>query len=145
MFLKERFNDGRCDRQGRFYSGILSNQHKENPGYFLQLGIDKKVKVFLNDIACNNAPNFSLDSSKFYYADSFRFETYILDFDKEKGECSNKKIFAKSDIGYFDGAAIDKDGYLWWAIQDGYAIRRLIISINFIYFKKEKRINLIIS
>jgi L-arabinonolactonase len=110
-----RFNDGRVDRQGRFWAGSMVEGEGEAKGKLYCLdGTD--LKVCLTGIAISNSICFSPDGKQLYFADSPRRTILRYDIDPESGTISNRQIFAKTPKGAFpDGANIDAEGCLWSA------------------------------
>ena len=48
-------------------------------------------------------------------SETFDSVIYVADFDLERGEVSNRRVFAKLDAGGADGAAVDAEGCYWTA------------------------------
>jgi L-arabinonolactonase len=110
-----RFNDGRVDRQGRFWAGSMVEGEGEAVGklYCLE-GSD--VKVCLTGISISNSICFSPDGKYLYFADSPRRTILRYDIDPVRGTIGNRHVFAKTPQGAFpDGANIDAEGHLWSA------------------------------
>jgi L-arabinonolactonase len=110
-----RFNDGRIDRQGRFWAGSMVEGEGPAIGklYCLE-GSD--VKVCLTGISISNSICFSPDGKHLYFADSPRRMILRYDIDPVSGTIDNRQIFAKTPKGAFpDGANIDAEGHLWSA------------------------------
>lgn len=124
-----RFNDGRIDRQGRFWAGTM-NQNETAPTAKLYCYDDfcdshKQCTELLSNITVSNGLCFSPDGKTMYHADSPTREIYQYDFDIKTAQLSNKKRFAITDEGCFpDGSCIDEAGYLWNAQWAGSQIVR---------------------
>jgi sugar lactone lactonase YvrE len=114
-----RFNDGRCDRQGRFWAG--STRWPDSPRPFgtsafwrcdaggLTLGIDNTS--IANGIA------FSPDGRVMYVADRPNWQILAFDYDPATGTPSNRRRFATVPEGEVpDGAAVDAEGGYWIAM-----------------------------
>lgn len=121
-----RLNDGRVDRQGRFWSGAMVET--ENPEgilaglYRLDRGTAQQMET---NIKIANGLCWSLDSKTMYFADSPRRTLYAYDFDAQSGDISNKRIFAETPEGISpDGSIIDAEGYLWNAQWGGSQVVR---------------------
>ena len=113
-----RFNDGKTDRQGRFWSGTVF----EAPGKTLQftgslwrLDPDLTCHRMVTGIAASNGLAFSPDSRTLYYADSQGGFVWAWDFDPASGEIENRRVFIdfRSTGGCADGATVDADGCYW--------------------------------
>lgn len=118
-FTGLRLNDGRVDRQGRFWAGSMvesSAQDAEgNPAkgslYCVSRSTHKKV---LGEIDISNSLCWSLDSRTLYFADSPTQAILSFDFDPDSGELNNQKVFARTDgTSTPDGSIIDAEGFLW--------------------------------
>lgn len=128
------FNDGHCDRQGRFWIGSknpwevgASDPLKiKASGAIYRLGHEKKlIKQTDNFLVCNGLV-FSLDSKYFFVANSPKRIIYRYDFDTETGTIHNPIIFVKiaDDAGVPDGMTFDSQGYLWNCHFNGWRITR---------------------
>jgi sugar lactone lactonase YvrE len=111
-----RFNDGKTDRQGRFWAGSLYDPDETKPtGALFRLDADRICHKMVDGIHASNGLAFSPDSKTMYYADSRRRIVWAWDFDKDDGALSNRRVFielAGAD-GVPDGAAVDIDGCYW--------------------------------
>jgi sugar lactone lactonase YvrE len=108
-----RFNDGRVDKQGRFWAGSMVEKPGEPNGklYCLAKGV---VQEHLTGIAISNSLCFSPDGRRVYFADSPRREILKFDLHPDTGTLSNRQVFARTPRGaYPDGSAIDSQGNLW--------------------------------
>lgn len=112
-----RFNDGKCDRKGRFWAGTMGNSAWDSPiGNLYKLDSDNALTTMVAGVKCSNGLAWSPDNRTFYYAESFAYIIHAFDHDPESGELSNKRMFAKIDpeSGSFpDGITIDVEGYIW--------------------------------
>jgi L-arabinonolactonase len=121
-----RFNDGRCDRAGRFWAGTV--QEKRVPGLaaFYRFDRDRSCTLMVDRLTVANGTAFSPDDRVLYTADSWTREIYAHDFDIRAGTIANRRVFARfgEDEGIPDGATVDKDGHLWIAHFDGWRITR---------------------
>ncbi len=110
-----RFNDGRCDRAGRFFSGTMNDKQRIPTGALWRLGPEGDFELLLDDIIVPNSLAFSPDNRRMYLSDTYRHEIYVLDYDIGAGRISNKRLFADlhGSPGRPDGSAIDADGCLW--------------------------------
>jgi sugar lactone lactonase YvrE len=111
-----RFNDGKTDRQGRFWAGSLydPDESKATGGLF-RLDPDLSCHKMVEEIHASNALAFSPDSRTMYYGDSRRRTVWAWDFDAADGAIRNRRVFVevKPGEGTADGAAVDDDGCYW--------------------------------
>jgi L-arabinonolactonase len=113
-----RFNDGRVDRQGRFWAGSMVEdaQLTEQSGslYCLQRG--GKARAHLNNIAISNGLCWSPDGLTMYHADSPTHQIFQYDFCPLNGTLNNKRLFATApDNAHPDGSIVDAQGCVWSA------------------------------
>ncbi len=122
-----RSNDGRCDRQGRFWMGTILDQ-KNSPDQYASLyslRVDGKITRHLTGLHISNALCWSPDSRKLYHADSPTHTLNVYDFDAEAGTLSNRRAFARTESGVEpDGACVDAQGYVWNAQWGGSRVVR---------------------
>ncbi len=108
-----RFNDGRCDRAGRFFwAGTLKDPEFTPTGLLFRLHENKAV-VRRTAIAVPNSLCWSPDGRTMYFADSPRHKIWAFDYDAEAGEITNERVFATPHPGFPDGSCVDVDGGLW--------------------------------
>ena len=111
-----RFNDGRVDRQGRFWSGTMVEG--DQPGVSAGLySFDRRygVRQHLGDVRISNSLCLSPDGRSLYFADSPTRTIRVFELDPE-GTLGPSRVFAQTPVGADpDGATIDADGCLWSA------------------------------
>ncbi|HWA91048.1 MAG TPA: SMP-30/gluconolactonase/LRE family protein [Rhizomicrobium sp.] len=112
-----RFNDGRVDRQGRFWAGTMEEiEPRAGLGNLYSVGPDGSVARRESGIAISNGLAWSPDGARMYFADSPLRTIYCYDFDTASGQISNRRVFARTPDGaHPDGAAVDSLGFLWSA------------------------------
>jgi sugar lactone lactonase YvrE len=112
-----RFNDGRCDPQGRMWAGTMNQKNWESPdGALYCLDENKEVSLKRSQVICSNGTAWSPDSRTMYHTESFRYAIFAYDFDPRSGEIANRRLFAEVDkkSGAFpDGLTVDADGGVW--------------------------------
>jgi L-arabinonolactonase len=121
-----RLNDGRCDRQGRFWAGSMDDEMVAPLGGLYRLDADLSVHKAESNIICSNSIAFSPDGATLYYADLGIDTIWAYDLDTATGNISNRRVFAstKDMQGKPDGSAVDSEGYLWNAMWDGWCLAR---------------------
>jgi len=117
------FNDGKADRQGRFWIGTLLKAFKmEGPGegtyYCYEAG---QWRAGIEGIKVPNGTCFSPDGRRMYRAESMHRKILQYDYDPVTGRPSNERIFAEMPEGFGipDGATVDSEGGMWSAIPFG--------------------------
>ncbi len=109
-----RFNDGRTDRQGRFWAGTMVEGDGRPLGRLYCLDRNGRVTRQPDPVFISNAICTSPDGSRLYFADSPRRTIYIYDLDGISGVLSNRRLFAETPEGAFpDGASTDREGFVW--------------------------------
>lgn len=124
-FADMRFNDGRCDRQGRFWSGtMVQDMAAANPAGALYRFDEHGVlsPPVVDALITQNGLAWSPDGTTMYLSDShpLRRQIWAFDYDIETGEPSNRRVFADLHdyTGRPDGAAVDADGCYWICAND---------------------------
>ena len=122
---RNRFNDGKVDRAGRFWAGTMDEGIRETSGALYRLDPDHSLATVDRDYIVANGPAFSPDGRVLYHNDSARQVTYASDID-DAGNASNRREFARfdGDDGFPDGMTVDAEGCLWIAFWDGWCVRR---------------------
>lgn len=111
-----RFNDGRVDRQGRFWAGSMVEGDGAPRGRLYRLDRDGTCTVCEDRIAISNSLCFSPDGRYAYFADSPARAIQRYDIDAQSGAISNRRLFAATSEGaYPDGAQVDGEGCVWSA------------------------------
>ncbi len=115
-----RLNDGRLDRQGRFWVGSMVENAKANPpGNSAALYCYSKeagLQPVFSGLTIANGLSFSPDSRWLYHADSPLGQIRRYAFDSTTGEVSQGELWQQTTDGSEpDGATVDADGNLWSA------------------------------
>ena len=120
-----RFNDGKLDRQGRFWAGTMDDQERSDSGTLYRIDPDLRWTAVDQDYKVTNGPAFSPRGDVMYHNDSARQVTYAFELDAE-GNASGRRTFLQfgPGDGYPDGMTVDAEGCLWIAFWDGWCIRR---------------------
>ncbi len=123
---ENRFNDGRCDRAGRFWSGTMSDAKREPTGSLYRLSADLSCKLIRSDVIVPNSLAWSPDNRTMYFADTYRGMIRAWDFDLASGDVSNERVFCDTagHPGRPDGSCVDADGCLWNAEYGGWRLVR---------------------
>ncbi|MEM9011556.1 MAG: SMP-30/gluconolactonase/LRE family protein [Pseudomonadota bacterium] len=115
-----RYNDGRCDRQGRFLVGGM-NEDGLKPTSSLTRYAGGQVATLATDIGCSNSICFSPDGATIYFADSPTAEIRQASYDPESGAVGTWSVLLKlaEGEGFPDGSSVDAEGHLWNARFNG--------------------------
>ena len=127
-----RFNDGRCDRQGRFWAGtMVMNMAAGAPvGAMYRYNADQAepLKAQLQGFIVPNGLAFSPDGNTLYLSDSHPDvqKIWAFDYDTDTGTPHNRRLFVdmSKHPGRPDGAAVDAEGCYWICGNDAGLIHR---------------------
>ncbi|MBJ2286559.1 SMP-30/gluconolactonase/LRE family protein [Pseudomonas sp. MF6755] len=125
-----RLNDGRCDRQGRFWAGSMVLDMGLNAAEGILYRYTSGVAPYaqLGGFITLNGLAFSPDGRTMYASDSHPLvqQVWAFDYDIETGTPSNRRVFI--DMNQFpgrpDGAAVDAEGGYWICANDAGLIHR---------------------
>ncbi len=121
-----RFNDGRCDRGGRFWAGTMSDGPREPTGSLYRLDPDGSCESMRSGIVIPNSIAWSPDDRVMYFADTYVNTIWAYDFDLATGAMRNERVFAdcSNQPGRPDGSCVDAEGCLWNAEYGGWRVVR---------------------
>ena len=121
-----RFNDGRCDRQGRFFAGSLTFSEDAPVGCLWRLDADHQATSVLDGITISNGLCWSPDGGTMYHVDTPTREIRAFDYDQEAGLPTNPRVLVETDPegGWPDGSITDSEGCIWNAEWDGARVVR---------------------
>jgi len=129
-----RFNDGRCDRQGRFWVGSMD----DSSGAAAPLGSLARLSSaseaggqwqppLRGDLRVPNGLAFSPDGRRLYFSDSHASQAivWVCEYAAESGQAGPPRRFIERlPAGRPDGAAVDAEGGYWICANDGAAVLR---------------------
>nr|XP_022318408.1 regucalcin-like [Crassostrea virginica] len=125
--LATRFNDGKCDPQGRVWAGTMMGSPKPNIpdmeriGSLYCLDKDGSLRNVVQGVGISNGLAWSSDGKSMYYIDSSPRQMYKYDFDPSTGKIENRSVVfdnsGKSvpEFGFPDGMTLDTKGNAWVA------------------------------
>lgn len=127
-----RFNDGRCDRQGRFWAGtMVMDMAAGAPAgalYRYAAGQSAPLTPQLEGLIVPNGLAFSPDGTLMYLSDSHPDvqKIWAFDYDIDSGIPHNRRLLV--DMNHYpgrpDGAAVDAEGCYWICGNDAGQIHR---------------------
>lgn len=126
---RTRFNDGACDRRGRFWAGTMDVEEREPLGALYCLEADPAGKAacvpVLRGIGLSNGLGWSPDDRTMYHTDSHTGVITAYDYDIEAGVPSNPRPFVVDQLPEVpDGLTVDADGCVWGVKWDGWNVVR---------------------
>jgi sugar lactone lactonase YvrE len=125
-----RFNDGRCDRQGRFWSGtmFMDMAAARDIGQLYRYTADGLSAPVVSHLLTQNGLAWSPDGRTMYLSDSHpqRQLVWSFDYDVDAGVPHKQRLFVdmKTQRGRPDGAAVDSDGGYWICGNDEGCVHR---------------------
>jgi len=137
-----RFNDGKCDAQGRFWAGSLYEPKDQALGALYMLD-GQGLHAMMGGVVTANGLAWSPDGGTAYWADTAAHQVRAFDFVAPSGQLSNARVFypaASKPEGWAwgseapqtppyggrpDGAAVDSEGCYWSAQYEGGRLLRL--------------------
>jgi len=132
-----RLNDGRADRQGRFWAGSMHDPdgppetyfEREPVGAFHRLDVDGTMHRMIDGILVSNGLCWSPDGKTMYAANSPTRIMRAWDYDPATGDIAHERVFAtfpeEDGRGTPDGAIVDAEGGVWVAEFGASRVTRL--------------------
>jgi sugar lactone lactonase YvrE len=130
----ERFNDGKCDAQGRLWVGTVY-EPRQPALAALYCWNGRELRRQADGITVSNGLAWSPDGLTMYWSDTTSHTIFAFDHDPETGVISQQRVWAlfalKADAapasygGRPDGAAVDVEGCYWVALFEGQRLLRL--------------------
>ena len=122
-----RYNDGKCDRRGRFIVGTMRQTQPREPSGVLYSFDGKCRSVLAEGIRLPNAICFSPDGTRLYACDTSDGTIWSFAYNSARGVIGVRTDFAPPGIsaGKPDGATVDADGCVWSARYNGGAVVRI--------------------
>lgn len=125
----ERFNDGKCDPQGRFWVGTIYEPRDPALAALFRFHRGSLTKR-ADGITVSNGLAWSPDGRTMYWSDTKAHAIHAFDFDVADGTLSGRRVFCQFPLkqagqslddygGRPDGAAVDVEGRYWVAMFEG--------------------------
>ena len=117
-----RFNDGKCSPDGRFFAGSISLARKQGDAAFYRLDPDRQIRKIFGGVTNSNGVVWTGNGDTMFYIDTPRLAVLAFDYDVDTGQLHNRReAFSTCERvpGVPDGMAIDSDGHLWIAFCHG--------------------------
>ncbi len=120
-----RFNDGRVDRRGRFWSGTMV-EDPDCPASGSLFCVDRgTMRSQLRGVRISNGLCTSPDGKRLYFADSPTRTIRVFELHEPAGDLGPGRVFAVTPEGTEpDGATVDVDGCVWSAHWGGGCVVR---------------------
>jgi sugar lactone lactonase YvrE len=132
---QERFNDGKCDPQGRFWVGTVYGP-REPALATLSCYANGTLTREIGGVTTLNGLAWSPNGRTMHWSDTHTATIFAADFDPATGGLSRQRVFASfpakqagQDLDTYggrpDGAAMDAEGCYWAALFEGQRVVRL--------------------
>jgi sugar lactone lactonase YvrE len=120
-----RMNDGKCDRQGRFWAGSMADDDHPGSAALYRVDTDATVSTALDGLTVSNGLDWTDDGRTMYFIDTptRRIDAFAV---TEDGRLQDRRpvVEIPEDAGLPDGMTLDAEGTLWVALWGGRAVRR---------------------
>ena len=121
-----RFNDCRCDPQGRLWAGTMSGRRAPGTAALYRLRGGGEIERVIAGTTISNGLGWSPAGDRMYFIDSTTQRIDVLDFDAASGDVANRRALVEVDPrdGLPDGMTVDAEGGIWVCLFGGGAVRR---------------------
>ncbi|MDR2117161.1 MAG: SMP-30/gluconolactonase/LRE family protein [Planctomycetaceae bacterium] len=130
---ENRYNDGKCSPEGRFWFGSLNKQRQQGRASLYVLDGDG-CRTAITGATNSNGLAWSPNGNTFYWIDTPTLRVDAFDYHSGEGKLSNRRTVIafpnistennSDNFGRPDGMTIDSDGMLWIAHWLGGRITR---------------------
>ena len=119
---ENRFNDGKCSPDGRFFAGSISLPRKRGDAALYRLDPGGRIEKVFGGVTNSNGLVWTEDGETLFYIDTPRLAVLAFNYDAGTGRLANmREVFSTAERvpGVPDGMAIDREGHLWIAFCHG--------------------------
>jgi len=115
-----RFNDGKCSPDGRFFAGTISLVKKAGSAKLYRLDPDLTLHEAFGPVTNSNGIAWSTDGNMVYYIDTPRKEVLAFDYENDGLLRNVRSVISTAHLDSSpDGMTIDTAGNLWIAFCHG--------------------------
>lgn len=138
---KLRFNDGKCDPAGHFWSGSMYEPRDQTAGVLYALQSDGQLQAKATQATVANGLAWSPDGKTIYWSDTASHCIRAWDYDARTQALTHERTFAQfamkpktwtygtpeaqTYVGRPDGAAVDADGFYYAAMYEGHRLAKI--------------------
>lgn len=132
-----RFNDGKCDPEGRFWVGTMVEQGLAGTGVLYCVSPDMSSSVRLDGLTISNG--LVWHDAHFYHIDTPSHMVRRFSYDARTGVLGAPSVAARFEEadGAPDGMCLDDEGLLWVALWGGHSVVRVDPSNGAIVYRVE--------
>ena len=119
---ENRFNDGKCSPDGRYFAGTISLAKREGDAGLYRLDPSLRIERMLGGITNSNGLAWTKDGSTLFYIDTPRLSVQSFRYEASSGSLfDQREAFSTAGRvpGVPDGMTIDREGNLWIAFCHG--------------------------
>ena len=123
----QRFNDGKCDADGRLWVGSMDCTVTPGDGRLWCLDASLRAEQRRQNLTIPNGIAWSRDGLTLFHIDSVARRVEAFDFGPIDGSLANPRTLREfaSDDGAPDGMTLDAEGQLWIALWNGWRVVRI--------------------
>lgn len=137
---KLRFNDGKCDPAGNFWTGSMYEPRDQAAGILYALQRDHQLLVKAAHVTVANGLAWSPDGKTMYWSDTASHCIRAWDYELSTQALTHERVFtqfpmkpkswtygtdeAKNYAGRPDGAAVDAEGFYYVAMYEGHRLAK---------------------
>jgi sugar lactone lactonase YvrE len=121
-----RFNDCKCDPQGRLWAGTMSKERIPGVAALYRVAPGREIERVIEGTTISNGLAWTPTGDRMFFVDSTTQRVDVCDFDATTGAIADRRPFAKIDPadGLPDGIAADAEGGVWVCLFGGAAVHR---------------------
>ena len=121
-----RCNDGKCDPQGRLWTGTMVMDGEPLSGVLYRIDRDGSQHRMVEGVTCSNGLVWSHDHKWFYYIDTPTQKVECYAYDDATGDIRFERtaVVIPREMGSPDGMTIDAEGMLWVCHWGGEGVYR---------------------
>jgi sugar lactone lactonase YvrE len=121
-----RFNDCKCDPQGRVWAGTMSKRRAPGTAALYRLAAGGAIERVIAGTTISNGLAWSPAGDRMYFIDSTTQRIDVLDFAAAGGDVTDRRTLVEVDPrdGLPDGMTVDAEGGIWVCLFGGGAVRR---------------------
>lgn len=123
-----RFNEGKCDPEGRFWAGTISTVKNIGDANLYILDSQHDLTLKVSDVTNSNGICWNEAADTMYYIDTPTQKIRAYNFDNATGEISNARAIVDTKAAGYDsspdGMTIDAEDKIWVAFCHGGCVVR---------------------
>lgn len=122
-----RFNDGKADARGRFWTSLMHIDAREGTGSLWSIDVDGRPTPHLDGLTIPNGMAWTAGGSRFFFIDTPTRRIDRFDFDPDSGTLHNRETAFdfSGEKGDPDGMCVDAEDCLWVAMWGGAQVIRV--------------------